>query len=163
MANWLNQLQSLLGPASCNTATTTSRKSTTRRTSPKRPLPGSSPPWTDTSTTAKRPTISMSLPGTCAGTITVGSRNSPLPTCPNRRTARWTPWTPAWTCRTPFASCRRRFSPPRCSFSSRNASSGKSPKFWASVSPWSSTVSAKPESSWRSFSERRRLDETSPL
>lgn len=48
-------------------------------------------------------------------------------------------------------------------FSSRNASSGKSPKFWASVSPWSSTVSAKPESSWRSFSERRRLDETSPL
>ncbi|MFQ9409771.1 MAG: RNA polymerase sigma factor [Evtepia gabavorous] len=33
--------------------------------------------WTDTSTTAKRPTISMSLPGTCAGTITVGSRNSP--------------------------------------------------------------------------------------
>ena len=59
--------------------------------------------------------------------------------------------------------CRRRFSPPRCSFSSRNASSGKSPKFWASVSPWSSTVSAKPESSWRSFSERRRLDETSPL
>ncbi len=64
-------------PASCNTATTTSRKSTTRRTSPKRPLPGSSPPWTDTSTTAKRPTISMSLPGTCAGTITVGSRNSP--------------------------------------------------------------------------------------
>ena len=67
------------------------------------------------------------------------------------------------TCRTPFASCRRRFSPPRCSFSSRNASSGKSPKFWASVSPWSSTVSAKPESSWRSFSERRRLDETSPL
>ena len=98
-----------------------------------------------------------------AGTITGGSRNSPLPTCPNRRTARWTPWTPAWTCRTPFASCRRRFSPPRCSFSSRNASSGKSPKFWASVSPWSSTVSAKPESSWRSFSERRRLDETSPL
>ena len=83
--------------------------------------------------------------------------------CRDRRTARWTPWTPAWTCRTPFASCRRRFSPPRCSFSSRNASSGKSPKFWASVSPWSSTVSAKPESSWRSFSERRRLDETSPL
>ncbi|MFR4757615.1 MAG: RNA polymerase sigma factor [Evtepia gabavorous] len=52
---------------------------------------------------------------------------------------------------------------PAVLFSSRNASSGKSPKFWASVSPWSSTVSAKPESSWRSFSERRRLDETSPL
>ena len=63
----------------------------------------------------------------------------------------------------PEPADRRRFSPPRCSFSSRNASSGKSPKFWASVSPWSSTVSAKPESSWRSFSERRRLDETSPL
>ena len=47
-------------------------------------------------------------------------------------------------------------------FSSRNASSGNR-QMLTSVSPWSSTVSAKPESSWRSFSERRRLDETSPL
>ena len=63
----------------------------------------------------------------------------------------------------PLDTLDTRLDLPRCSFSSRNASSGKSPKFWASVSPWSSTVSAKPESSWRSFSERRRLDETPPL
>ena len=102
---------------------------------PRRPSPGSSPPWTGTATMARRPTTSTSSPATSAGTTSAAGRSSPWRTCPRRR-PRPPTGTPAWTWKPPSGPCRRRSRPWPSSACSRSASSGRPPRSWASACPW---------------------------